>query len=411
MNILTIHHLCYYLEEIGIIDQASVKAFLSLYTFALNKSKKTNLNTPNIYENVLCAYLKKIFSVEKNFLIFSNKIISKFKQYFMIKQYNGLTLLFSLLSKKYNSFKIQSLFKIINKKQVVNVINNKNLYTHNNTYSNTHLNSPNNYIKFTDEKKTLFDSYRIRHFKKNRDEKEEAKSEIFNKSLDYIKIKRIKSNNNTTIDSTNSKNNNNINGNNKNIQLEYKKKQFLSKIKREHMVKFKKSNSVKKLKNNNSYKNFESLLLNNVSPKCINYNDEMNKENNLNNKKIKTTPTEYSYENYDINDINNYKTNREVMKNEEFFNNNNQDILKDRLTVKSENVNLSSLILSSPQYSNASSNYKICNKSNIGHIIKRNDKNNLRKDLFHSNITYLNLNDIQRIKQKLESLNYFNLNS
>ena len=45
-------------------------------------------------------------------------------------------------------------------------------------------------------------------------------------------------------------------------------------------------------------------------------------------------------------------------KNEEFFNNNNQDILKDRLTVKSENVNLSSLILSSPQYSNASSNYK-----------------------------------------------------
>ena len=38
MNILTIHHLCYYLEEIGIIDQTSLPPFLSLYSFVLNKN-------------------------------------------------------------------------------------------------------------------------------------------------------------------------------------------------------------------------------------------------------------------------------------------------------------------------------------------------------------------------------------
>ena len=115
MNILTIHHLCYYLEEIGIIDQTSLPPFLSLYSFVLNKNKENENRSKkpqNIFENVLCAYLKKIFSVEKNYKIFSNKIISKFKQHFILKQYNGITLLFAILRKNLNSSKIQSYYKI-----------------------------------------------------------------------------------------------------------------------------------------------------------------------------------------------------------------------------------------------------------------------------------------------------------
>ena len=417
MNILTIHHLCYYLEEIGIIDQASVTPFLSLYSFSLNQSKKTNSSkiiNPKIFENVLCAYLKKIFSVEKNFIIFSNKIISKFKQHFMVKQYNGLTLLFSILSKKYNSFKIQSLFKIIKKIEEINLTN---LYTHNNTYANTTINSPNTYIKFTNEKKTSFDSFRLKHLKKNKNEKDEIKYEKLNKSFDFIQINRVSNNN--TIPSANSRNTNIINENNKNIQLEYQKKQFLSKIKREHIVKFKRtnSNSAKKLKNNNSYKNFESILLNNFSPKFNNKNNmnfiynsnNNNKNNNYNNKEIITTVTENLNEK---NDKNTFKSNRERNKNEEFFNNNIKDILKERISAKSENTNFNSFIYASPQYSNINtiSNNNF-NKNKIGHIIKKNDKNNnIKKDLFYANITNLNLNDIYKIKQKLESLNYFNLN-
>ena len=132
---MTIHNLCYYLEEIGIIDQTSLSPFLSLYSFVTNKNKQNNTsNLPTkpsiqIFENILCAYLKKIFSVEKNYKIFSNKIINKFKQLFTIKQYNGLLLLFSLLSKKLNSFKIQSFYKIYNKKEEIN-------FTNRNTYIN-----------------------------------------------------------------------------------------------------------------------------------------------------------------------------------------------------------------------------------------------------------------------------------
>ena len=304
MNILTIHHLCYYLEEIGIIDQASITPFLSLYSFALKKSKeKENINSntptkksPISFENILCAYLKKIFSIEKNYKIFSNKIISKFKQHFMVKQYNGLTLLFSILKKIITSYKIESFYKIIaNKKE--KETNFKSLTTCNYTTNTTER------FTYPHEKKTSFDSFRIKHMKKNKREKNESKSEFLNKSVDYIKIKNNNNNyNSDTIPSLSKRNSYYpFYGNDKNIQLEFKKKQFLSKLKREHIVKFKRSrsNSTKKLKTNNSNRNFESKLLNNF-PSTYNNKKEINYTINEYTNKPKD-----NYKNSDYND-NNY---------------------------------------------------------------------------------------------------------
>lgn len=466
MNIMTIHHLCYYLEEIGIIDQSSITPFLSLYSFALNKSKeKENLNTNTstkkssiTFENILCAYLKKIFSIEKNYKIFSNKIINKFKQHFMLKQYNGLILLFSILNKVLQSYKIQSFYKIINmKKENFST----NLNTYNNIYTYNNINSPSNKINLMHEKKTSFDSFRIKHLKKNKKENDESKSEILNKSVDFIKIKK-NYNNNDTIPSINKSKNNNTYANDKNIQLEFKKKQFLSKLKREHIVKFKRtnSNSAKKLTTNNSNKNFESKLLNNFPSQykrnnvnVINdYNDKKNKKdkesieyndnyfnpidiynNDINFNKIKydlikdnqkiiqnktdllfspNGNSNYSNHNFSYNNFYKEKTD-----NEGSLNKNIPEILNGGLSAKSENINFASFVYSSPSYNqlNTPTNYKLCNKENIGHIIKKNDKKNIQKDIFNSSIDEpqknLTLNEINRIKKKLESLNYFNLNS
>lgn len=412
MNIMNIHNLCFYLEEIGIIDQNSLSPFLSLYTFVSNKTKQNNianmltkLSQP-IFENILCAYLKKIFSVEKNFKIFSKKIINKFKQLFTIKHYNGLILLFSLLTKKLNTFKIQSFYKIYNKKEEINFTNKtRNIHTYNNNFYDTKINSP---IIKNNGKKNSFNSFRMKYIKnnKNDNEKEEKKSEIFNKSLDFININTNRIYNNT-IPSINSRNNNM----NKNIQLEFQKKQFLSKIKREHMVKFKRdnSNSAKKLKTNNSNKNFESKLLNNFSPR-INYN-----KNNIkyNNKEI-NLKTEHP------NDINNntykniYKLNISNDNDEESLNAYLKDFLKGNFSTKSENANFSSFPYSSPSFNhmNTRPNYTLSNKNNAGYIIKKKDKNSVKNNFYRTKMikgNNLSLNDIHKIKQKLETLNYFNL--
>ena len=110
MNIVTIQNLCYYLEELGIVDKKSITPFLSLYSKTINYY--LNINDSNdsngfngnlesnilIFENVLCSYLRKIFNIDKNYKTFSHKIIEKFKQNILIKQYKGLFLLFYIIS-------------------------------------------------------------------------------------------------------------------------------------------------------------------------------------------------------------------------------------------------------------------------------------------------------------------------
>ena len=404
MNILNIHHLCFHLEEIGIIDQNSLNLFLSLYSFVINKNKenaKTNTTelSPTTFENILCAYLKKIFSIEKNFKIFSNKIINKFKQIFMVKQYNGLILLFSILSKKINFFKIQSFYKLLYKKSKINYTN---INTNNNNFINNKcINNNNSFITNNNnkEEKSSFNSVRDNYLNNQRNKKNKNKASFFNKSFDFII--------NNTTPSLNSRNTSaDISGNNKNIQLEFQKKQFLSKIKREHSVKFKRETSKnnKKLKTNNSNKNFESVLLKNFTSRFNNIND------NCKSKEIDIIRTDYSNKRNNNTYYNDFKL--KIPNDEESISNYNynSDILRGAFSTKSENINFNF----SPSYKNinTTSNYKLGNQINVGYIKKVNGNNNIQSDSFRTNMAKnnnLNINDIHRIKQKLEYLKYCNL--
>jgi hypothetical protein len=292
--------------------------------------------------------------------------------------------------------------------------------------------------------------------KKNKKEKDESKSDYLNKSFDYIKINNINNYNSDTV-STLSKRNNNISfyGNDKNIQLEFKKKQFLSKLKREHIVKFKRShsNSAKKIKNNNSNKNFESELLNNFpwnyNKKATNtvinnhdkdndyfnieYNDNnyYNPNSNYSNDIIFNKTKDYiinqklmSYNNVNSSNYNySYKNSyREKSDDKGSLNKMLPDKNNGGNSSKSEVINLSSLIIpsQSSKQINSSSKHISGNKENKekgGYIIKCNNKTINQNNLFKINNNMnepnktLTDNEIKRIKKKLESLNYFNLNS
>ena len=445
MNILTIHHLCYYLEEIGIIDQISLPPFLSLYSFVLNKNKESENKSKkpqNIFENVLCAYLKKIFSVEKNYKIFSNKIISKFRQHFILKQYNGITLLFAILRKNLNSLKIQSYYKILRKYK-----NPKN----NSSFQDESPYNENKYnIRHT--KKKSFDSFRFKYMKKwkLKDDSNNNRSDIFNKSVDFIKFRPR-----NTIQSLNNRNNSQVmNLKGKNIQLEFKKKQFLSKIKREHAVKFKRANSqtMTKNKNNMSARHNKSEIFREFSTSKISNPINKNRKNNIKNifrKEYSMNPNDFNYynlineyyssNNYENNKYfdehknnNNYDDDNNYYENEKeaiqtqsnysnninlttFYNNFDYDIKKDYVPnsvkggfsfkSKYDNFNFFNYPTNANNKMNTISNYKMSTNNYVGQIIKK-DLNNSMKNPNKQNI--LTPKDIYRIKEKLEKLNYFN---
>ena len=459
MNILTIHHLCYYLEEIGIIDQTSLPPFLSLYSFVLNKNKENeniNKKSHNIFENVLCAYLKKIFSVEKNYKIFSNKIITKFKQQFLLKQYNGITLLFAILRKNLISSKIQSYYKLLK---------NNNIQKTNSSFQDDTTFNENKIINRHVKKKS-FDSFRFKYMRKSKlkDDSSKNKSDIFNKSVDFIKFRPR-----NTIQSLNNRNNSKLmNLKGKNIQLEFKKRQFLSKIKREHTVKFKRSNSQTMIKNKNnmSARHNKSEIFRNFSASRISNIINQNRKNNIKNnfkREYTMNPNDFHHYNnlineyYSSNKNNNYENNEYF--DDEHKNNNNydDDDMNDGYNEKekediqthsnySNNINLTSFYNNFDTFDydqkydyvpnsvkgefsfkskygnfnpfsypivtnnkmNTISNYKMSGNNYVGHIIKK-DFNNSMKNQNKQNI--LTPKDIHRIKEKLEKLNYFNFNS
>ena len=442
MDILTIHHLCYYLEEIGIIDQTSLPPFLSLYSFVLNKNKENGNRSKkhqNIFENVLCAYLKKIFSVEKNYKIFSNKIITKFQQHFILKQYNGIILLFTILRKNLNSSKIQSYYTVLKK------LNNPKT---NSSFQDDSPFNENKYISNKHKKKKSFDSFRFQYMKKSKikDDSNYNRSDIFNKSVDFIKYRPR-----NTSQSLNNKNRSQqVNLKGKNIQLEFKKKQFLSKIKREHAVKFKRSNSQKMIKNNNNMSAardnksviFRDFSTSRISNTIINKKNRNRKNNNYMNSNLRReytmNPNDFHYYNLindHYNNNNNYDDDDNYYENEKeeiptqsnysnninlttFYNNFDNEVKKDYVpnsvkggfSFKSKYGNLNSFNypIAPNNKMNTISNYKMSGNNYMGHIIKKDFNNSLK---IQNKPNILSPKDIYRIKEKLEKLNYFNYNS
>ena len=281
MNVITIQNLCNYLEELGIVDQKSITPFLSLYSKAINNyiinndtedyNNKLESNIA-LFENVLCSYLKKIFHIEKNYKTFSHKIIDKFKQNFLIKQYNGLFLLFYIFSKKIKYSVINSFYNIkqyIFNKNESSTSSYQYLKQNNNDekdIDNEYISNNNNlyFHKYNENKKIKNKSFRrnifLNYINENENDKEiisnhkfksitnfrnESKLNNFNKKAKSLnnsinRMKRLlasKQNKNIKNKRINKRAESSIYNN---IQFENKKNQFLSRIKKEHNINFKK---------------------------------------------------------------------------------------------------------------------------------------------------------------------------
>ena len=348
MNVINIQNLCNYLEELGIVDQKSITPFLSLYSkkvnnyFNCNDSEQYNGKLESniiIFEKVLCSYLKKIFNIEKNYKTFSHKIIEKFRKNILIKQYNGFFLLFYILSKKIKYSVINSYFNIKNyifnnyESSTSTIQNQYNIKKFKNAYyesnDSNELNS-NNYIKehnntskkniiinylndkgngiintYHDKKYNLKNIISLRNDNFFNNCNKKAKS--LNNSINRMKRLIIQKNNNQK----NKRIHKRIKSSNyNNIQLENKKNQFLSRIKKKHSINFKKNilfnnTNMSKINPNKNKENKNINYMEYNMPSSINNNedslfdqeqndDEILEENNI------LTP---SYNNNNYNDM------------------------------------------------------------------------------------------------------------
>lgn len=97
---MNVNSFCNYLEEIGLIDGNSLNPFLLLFSHAIQSKSKASGKIDNIYESVLCSYLKKILQVERNFRIFSQKVVDRFKVNLGRKRNLGVVFVCGLLNNK-----------------------------------------------------------------------------------------------------------------------------------------------------------------------------------------------------------------------------------------------------------------------------------------------------------------------
>lgn len=485
MNVFNIQNLCNYLEEIGIIEQKSVSLFLTLYSYVINPNNINNNNkTDNnsyIFENVLCAYLKKIFNVEKNFQIFSNKLINKFKQNYLIKQYNGLILFFVIFRKIFNSFKIQAFYKIKEKsflnlqtktiknkfikenrnEQEIEKNNTYNIYNDNKNAFSKSIGTPNrikNPVIYNYNNKStavnFFKDSKINERKprnlKYKLQMEEKSPKILNKSVDYIKIsmnnKRQKSDRNNSLNFTNDIINRKKSLINGDVQLEFKKKKFLSKIKKEHSINFKKipisssSFTKNKLIKKDFLMNIEKVNVDMMENGNIKQTNYTNYENNIKNEEkedIDNNPYPYPYT-YNNNECNfkslNTKTNIQIVesdeKNEEengeknnidYFSHVNftteqnlsngmvpfcfsdKNIFEMNNTNNSNNNKRNINFINSNNFDNNYLGPQIKNSRRLGYIVKK-DKSTNDKKMKLNNQKLFTLQEIQNIQKKLDIL-------
>ena len=259
MNVITIQNLCNYLEELGIVDKKSITPFLSLYTKEINKNiNNIDFDDSNsksnsiilILENVLCSYLKKIFNIEKNYRIFSHKIIEKFKQNYLIKQYNALFLLFFIFSKRMKYLIFNSYYTIKQYIQEEKAITNEKVDDED----------------FNDEENNHF-IYR-KYINNNKNKKYNSSDNNYHKNI-FLKFYNNNNNNNS-----NNSNNNNSNFNDN-------------------------SNTIKQNNSNNLNNNYENGNGNGISDNDIKYiYKDTNKIENFNKKKTVNFRNKTSYNIY-----------------------------------------------------------------------------------------------------------------
>ena len=431
MNIVTIQNLCYYLEELGIVDKKSITPFLSLYSKTINYY--LNINDSNdsngfngnlesnilIFENVLCSYLRKIFNIDKNYKTFSHKIIEKFKQNILIKQYKGLFLLFYIISIRTKYSVIRSFYNIkqyvFNKDESITSRNQNNFpfKKDNNVYyekDSTNEVLSNNYINedINNYKNNIFinrinengnGAINVNHennFKMNKNTilRNESQLNIYNKKSKSLNnsINRLKK---IIIRQRNNKTQNRIHkrvksSNYNNIQFENKKNQFLSRIKKEHNINFKK----KEVLNNtniskiNQNKNKENQNINYIDYNIPKSNDDSYNINDFDieqndseiYKKLNILTPSYYHNNYnnqfDIYHLNKSKSTLENNRSnhsvkyvkKEFYNDDDYDCYNDE--EKSSNK--------SKQYlknGNLVLNQNYIGMNNLKYIYKYNNKN------------------------------------
>ena len=468
MSIISIQNLCNYLEDLGIIDKKSLNPFLSLYTKEINKNinnidfDDTNSKTESIIlilENSLCSYLKKIFNIERNYKIFSHKIIEKFKENYLIKQYNCLFLLFFIFSKKlkysiFNSFysiknynneeksflnnnmngnfdknKKSEIFfkKFINNRKYNNennIINNSNHFDKKNFFK--YFNENNNNNNFNNKENDNFNEYENTNKINNNYEYEYEYDESIknnkynkkklvnhrNKTSFNIYTKKAKSLNNSVNGikrimiqqkSIQIKNNKDINKTNKNsnynnIQFENKKNQFLSRIKRDHSINFKKKENFINSHISKIYtiKNKENRNINYIK---YNKNDsEKSNENSFfkNNNFFRNDQTDFS----------NYKKMNVLTS---CYNQNNYDNKYDIYHLNKSKTSLNNI------YSNNSLNYikKENNEENSyfntnGEISSINSKNNSKNANLVFNQNYVGIKNLKYNCFSNDNIKYYN---
>ena len=163
---MNIEEICQYLNELGILSIKNTPLFLSIYSGQLKNKPKSNKNN-NIENNnltiILFAFLKKVFSNDKELYELSSNIIHSHTKNKLIRQYQGICFLnkiiYHQIKNRFNHF----LFILFTKKYpkrkyfpynplyAAKSASRLNEIKTNVSFSNTNQRRMNNYLNINDE--------------------------------------------------------------------------------------------------------------------------------------------------------------------------------------------------------------------------------------------------------------------
>ena len=163
---MKIEEICQYLNELGILSIKNTPLFLSIYSGQLKNKPKSNKNN-NIEKNnltiILFAFLKKVFSNDKELYELSSNIIHSHTKNKLIRQYQGICFLnkiiYHQIKNRFNHF----LFILFTKKYpkrkyfpynplyAAKSASRLNEIKTNVSFSNTNQRRMNNYLNINDE--------------------------------------------------------------------------------------------------------------------------------------------------------------------------------------------------------------------------------------------------------------------